>query len=447
MSYICSEKLNLNKESDNFIIHKIDTKFHCNKCNKYFKRKVALDTHLKTHKSLEQTNRNTSKLAHHCDVCSKFFNYPNDLENRKLILTDLPKEFRFRKYSCISNFMTVKKNKDGRMSKIYSCDLCPKKTEQTLDFRRHIAKHFPEMCKPKTQNNSKRLKKKYSCKVCDKEYYTGFNFRRHLNNKTHLIKLGKIKMNEYSKRIYSCYACDEKFDRSFNFRRHIIRKHRIQLKNEMKEVSVNIRKIQIKGLDLGKLRFNSETYQQNSPNSETDQPNNLVSPPKHLSEESKFAVHVYASEILDMDVVKQEQDDLDQTFDLNIQENLDHFVSVFHQQTNITATEDVTKANIEKAITEANSNLEKTLLKENLKLNKGSSRIVYTYTEPYIDNISDLKEIYSEEDIPKEKNYAHETNEQKNIGKRNSKNKNEPNLSWRRDLRGLSNFYIFFLLT
>ena len=250
--------------------------------------------------------------------------------------------------------------------------------------------------------------------------------------------------NKPRKLVYNCAVCCKQFDRNFNFKRHMTLMHNKPRKLKMKEVSVDLERLQIKGLDLVKLHSNTHSdyeilnIEQNNPITAANQRNSL-SPPKHLSQESKFAVYVYASEILDMDIVKQEQDDL--VDDNNIQENLDHFVSVFHQQTNLTTTEDPAKDKVEKAIIEANSNLEKTLLKESLEVNDGFvSDTAHTFN-----HISVLKEIYSKQDIIKEVDFNQEITKRKSQRKAEAvsqQNKNEQSLSWRRDLKGKQNFLV-----
>ena len=254
--------------------------------------------------------------------------------------------------------------------------------------------------------------------------------------------------NKPRKLVYNCAVCCKQFDRNFNFKRHMTLMHNKPRKLKMKEVSVDLERLQIKGLDSFKLHSNTQTdyeslnIEQNNPNTAANQPKN-VSPSKHLSQESKFAVYVYASEILDMAIVKQEQDDL--VDDNNIQENLDHFVSVFHQQTNLTTTEDPAKDKVEKAIIEANSNLEKTLLKESLEVEKAVENDGFVSdTAHTFNHISVLKEIYSKQDIIEEVDYDREIMErsQRKAKAVSQQNKNEQSLSWRRDLKGKQNFLV-----
>ncbi len=495
MSPICKETFNVNKESENVIIHKIDTKFPCNVCNKQFKRKIALDTHLKTHKSLKQNDKFSCDICHkkfkherylmkhkrhchslrsedfypsdicidefkdsateaiRCEVCSELFTCQRYLEKHKLLQTELPDEMCFRKYYCITNFTTIKKNNNGNMVKLYSCDLCHKQADRVRNFRRHMASHF------------RKEKIIFSCDLCGKKFDRRFNFMRHMTLRHYSSKPRNVKTdyncavccrkfnrranlrrhmtlihysNKPRKLVYNCAVCCKQFYSNFNFKRHMTLIHNKPRKLKMKEVSVDLERLQIKGLDLVNLQSNTHSdhetlnIEQNNPTSAANQ-HNKASPHKHLSEESRFAVHVYASEILDMDfdIVKQEQDDL--VDDNNIQENLDHFVSVFHQQTNLTATEDTAKDKVEKAIIEANSNLEKTLLKESMEVDKAVENDGFVAdTEHNSNPISDLKEMYSRQNTIQE---IVEKSQRKSKAV-SQQNKNEQSLSWRRDLKG-----------
>lgn len=169
--------------------HTLDTKYTCLNCFKSFITKLSLINHMKRYSA-----------AHTCNVCSKKFNCPSNLNRHKRIHTKEGFKCEYCNYHFAQNNLLEihKRIHTGELP--FPCDICNKRLRSNSLLKQHkAAKHSLKLPRNKS----------FKCDLCEKRFVYKNSVIRH-----------KI-VTHSKKRPYKCNICEKRFKQSSDLKNHI----------------------------------------------------------------------------------------------------------------------------------------------------------------------------------------------------------------------------------
>ena len=162
------------------------TTFHCGVCNKVFRTRSHLRTHMMIHRD---------KKRYVCKVCCKRFKILSNLKRHSFIHG---KQRKFKSgHESLPNFSDLNNHLDEQNNlslSSFSCDICHKEFANMDLLLDHMDIHFKD--------------KIYSCDICLKTFRDRYNLKNHI-----LVHSGE--------KPYKCDTCNKSFSRHGNLKRHV----------------------------------------------------------------------------------------------------------------------------------------------------------------------------------------------------------------------------------
>ena len=187
--------------------HSEENKFGCNQCERKFKSKKGLDTHLKT------SHENESKNPFICSACGHVF-----LEKRSLIrhcntnctATKSSSESKVKNQSDLKSRVYNSK----RMRECTKCDFKTARNDKLLRHEREVHQIFDMELEAIKDTFDEGEKSFYKCPNCKKTLTTSEEVGKHVVNKVCLL---------------TCNVCEKKFTRKENLKRHLMKIHQMEV--------------------------------------------------------------------------------------------------------------------------------------------------------------------------------------------------------------------------
>ena len=186
----CNRIVNDMKRHKNEVHNTFTDQYKCNMCQKKFRRKGYLKSHMSVHKS----------QTYNCNKCPKVFSHEQSLKKHTNIYHANQRKENICKMCC-QNFQfptqLLLHEEITHSSQIFSCTICAKE----LTNKPYLYNHM--------RISHKQGKIKVPCTYPD--CLAVFEFQSNL--KVHMIK-------HSTKKLYKCKDCDKKFKRSHSMKRH-----------------------------------------------------------------------------------------------------------------------------------------------------------------------------------------------------------------------------------
>ena len=197
------------------------SKFECEKCDKTYKLKYLLNSHLKEHKE----GRNTK-----CEICGKFFTGKGFVVHLRTVHTE-------RLFNCNTCNKTFKANNTlerhiqqvHQQKKMFSCNVCDMTFNQKINMNKHIAEIHHQLKAFKCHSCYKTFKRKSHLNYHITDIHTTERVRCEQCNRT--LKGGQKSLMRHmiechtSDRRFKCNTCEMVFKRKAHLDSHTSAKH------------------------------------------------------------------------------------------------------------------------------------------------------------------------------------------------------------------------------
>uniref|UniRef100_A0A6P7F266 Zinc finger protein 62-like n=1 Tax=Diabrotica virgifera virgifera TaxID=50390 RepID=A0A6P7F266_DIAVI len=256
--FVCYECNKVFTRNENLIYHSCTTyyKLKCHLCERLFSQEKALNFHIKTRHTInckrcktifsseeEKKAHNCPKKAlskqHTCTVCSKVFNFKNNLYTHMKTHESNPSEPLYTCPTCnkvCKNWNIYFRHRKLHEGLKYKCDMCDKTFNRSDSLKLHkddqhsldeANKVSCETCQ-KDFKNKKLLKlhqithldNSYNCQHCSSVFKTQKYLKRHIKHVHDSYKVIESLVSCIDKQ-YSCPKCNKKFKLRHSVERHV----------------------------------------------------------------------------------------------------------------------------------------------------------------------------------------------------------------------------------
>ena len=175
--------------------HRCRYPFHCNICNKQYRRETNYNNHMNMH---------LNNPAYECTICEKKYNVHRHFANH------LEAHGR-EEHTCDINIEITKNLQDRKDETEFTCQTCHNRFKRRKEFIDHILTHGmtdPQYCRVCIIYYGSDMTRQHKCLFCKKQYRSRANLREHLNKHTR-------------EEFYKCPICHNTYLRKYPLIQHL----------------------------------------------------------------------------------------------------------------------------------------------------------------------------------------------------------------------------------
>ena len=230
---VFSKKVDLRDHRRNS--HLTQRRYHCDRCDKSFKKKSHLNEHkeshgrplqcklckkvikrkrnLRSHMKTYHGNNQSDLSTRNCEKCDESFKKQRDLDKhiKRLHSENKPRKCNMCDKSFLYKSDLTRHQSSHGAAKLFPCDLCPKSFSGKYSLTRHRATtHNCEEIPRSGIAKPHDVVKPFSCDLCKKSF----------TRKHHLTRHSAVHNPVPVEQAFSCDVCDKSFNRKCNLTRH-----------------------------------------------------------------------------------------------------------------------------------------------------------------------------------------------------------------------------------